>query len=166
MKNIISITVLLLTLIITPAYADPTVTIKAGGWPGAVSSRNAGVTHGFIYSVESTECNTCFSANIIRLRTSDASNLGIGADYVFKALKSDKGALLRFTFGVARFEDRLNGGERNNAHIGAAFEMPLDSRTKFVISYDHYSNGRTLFNRSDVDLNIPSNMLSLGFRFQ
>lgn len=162
------IAVFLLIIIIawpSDSWSQPSIAIKAGGWAGAENSHSAGVTHGFIYSLESGQCgNHCISPNIVRVSTKYGKNMGGGLDYVYRPELNSQGQF-RLSVGAARFHKRLNGGEQNNIHLAVAFEARLSKVVWLVLSYDHYSNGRKAFNRSNVQSNIPINLITAGLRF-
>ncbi len=151
--------ILALTLISTSAFSSPEITMKVGGWPGASGSRNAGVQNAFMYSIQSSECgNHCMTPFFIKISSDKGENAGYGLDYVYKI--KHKEAAFTFGLGVASFKEKLNGGESGNFHLSAGFQI---DRVSF--SVEHFSNGNDLLDRVNVDKNIPSTLLMVGYRF-
>lgn len=164
MKTII----LLFTLLLAAGQvmAQPTIIMKVGGWPGSETSQSAGNTHGFIMALESTACGRhCFNPFFTRQKTDYGTHDGLGIDYTYKIAYRPGRDALRLSVGIVGFEDPLNYGEAANFHLGAGFEVYSGHGTSYILSIDHFSNGAKLLNRSEVDNNLPVNMLSLGIRF-
>jgi len=92
----------------------------------------------------------------------DAGNLTITGD----VLAHPFGGLV-FGAGLAYSKDRLRQeGEHENFHATAGIEFPrLIGHAGAGVWFDHWSNGRRLFNRHDVLGNPPRNVLSVGLSF-
>lgn len=164
MKKLLIATSLLVTFAV---QAEPTMTLKAGGWPGPdYDEETSGLTHGLIVAFESSTCGRhCISPNFVHLTTQHGKNAGLGIDYIYKLAKR-KTDTFALSFGLAAFDRKLNFGEHANFHVGAAFEIFASENTGFVISYDHYSNANGLLDRVNVETNVAVHLLSIGFHFK
>ena len=93
--------------------------------------------------------------NVVQVGT---SNTGVGIDGVGSPFRMPVD--LDFILGVTYFVHPLFGDEEQfNFHVGASI-----SYKQISVSWDHYSNGNTVFNRG-----LPSNraydFISIGYRF-
>ncbi len=167
-KLILSVALLFVfSLIMSPAAkSDPTVILKLGYGPGNdIDKETSGEVQSFTFALESSECKTyCLSPNFTHLSTQFGKHAGLGLDLVYKPFSRLDDAL-RLSLGVIVFDKPLNFGERSNFHIGVAFELYTSDKMGVILSYDHYSNGRKQFNRSNVERNIQVDVFSLGIHF-
>jgi len=90
----------------------------------------------------------------------------VGVDYVIKCFETDSGAI-RTNLGFALSEEPLQGGETFNFHFGLSLEgkKVFFNKYSLLFSYDHFSNGMTLFNRDHILVNEPLDLVSIGIVF-
>jgi len=90
----------------------------------------------------------------------------LGVDYVIKAFETDSGAI-RTNLGFALADEGLQGGEVFNFHFGLSMEgkKVFFNKYSLLLSYDHFSNGKTLFNRDHIPINEPLDLVSIGIGF-
>jgi hypothetical protein len=117
---------------------------------------------------ETDDCKYCIALFAIETYKDDTNNPHdrmVGIDYVIKAVENDDG-VIRSNFGFGVSDDPLQGGEVFNFHFG----LSMTAKNCFYkiscsINYDHFSNGNKLFNRKDILVNIPLDLLSIGIGF-
>ena len=90
----------------------------------------------------------------------------VGVDYVIKSFETNDG-LFRTNLGFALADESLQGGEVFNFHFGLSFEAKkaIANQYSFLMSYDHFSNGKTLFDREHIVFNEPLDLVSVGIGF-
>lgn len=138
---------------------------KVGGWPTQSTAKDVGVIRGFIASLQHEDCGGhCAVPFITTVNNGFTQNTGIGIDYVFKPVHTARHAV-EFAVGVVQFADPMNNSERSNFHLGATFKIHTSKSLSVQLSVDHFSNGRTVFNRSEVERNVPVNMIMMGVAF-
>lgn len=167
MKNTILITAMAL-LISQPAFSKSELSAKVGFYPGKTDSKNAGKAGNLTMTIEPSSCskkNHCVSASVVNIDTVGNKNVGGGIDYVFRPLGSTSGTF-KFEIGVIGFEKPLNFSERFNFHLSAGVELYTSNDTSLLLSVDHYSNGRTTFNRDEITNNVPVNFITIGLKFR
>ena len=161
MKKIIS--VLLLSAISFLSHAD--VIFKYG----AVASDNDEpnlLTWAGVWG-ETNNCDYCVA--LFALETYGESKQPrdrlVGVDYVIKSLETNDG-LFRTNLGFAVADESLQGGEVFNFHFG----LSLTAKNCIYgfscsLNYDHFSNGKTLFDREHIVFNEPLDLVSVGIGF-
>lgn len=163
----LNLAVLLFVCSTGAANAGDTAFLKIGGWPGGETSRGSGETNGAILGIESTSCGRhCINPYFVRLSNKYGTHDGLGVDYTYKLGYRPGRDAFRVSAGLVGFDQPLNEGEAANFHLGVSFEVYSGGTWSALLSLDHFSNGRKILNRSDVDRNLPANLLSLGIRFQ
>lgn len=92
------------------------------------------------------------------VRGDDAGNYSLTGDIYARPF----GGLV-LAGGIGIFHERLRGlGEKENFHALIGWEFPrVVGNVGAGVWYDHWSNGRRIFNRS-LDHNPPRNVLSFG----
>lgn len=89
----------------------------------------------------------------------------LGVDYVIKGFENESG-VIRTNLGFALADEGLQGGEVFNFHFGLGMELKkVIGKSSFILSYDHFSNGKTLFDRNHIPINEPLDLVSIGIAF-
>jgi len=162
MKLILLLTALLFML---PAHAD--VQLKYGM---VVSDNDEPHTLTWVgIWGETNNCDYCvalFAVETYRKDVDHPRDRLVGADYVIKYLETDSG-VIRTNLGFALSEEPLQGGETFNFHFGLSLEgkKVFFNKYSLLFSYDHFSNGMTLFNRDHILVNEPLDLMSIGIGF-
>jgi len=132
---------------------------------GAVANNQPeDTTFGAVW-LEQDNCNQCLSLFAFEFHSNDlVSNRVAGVDYTWKVLRKDS-AHIRLSFGYAVAEKTINNGEQFNFHYGGGFVLKANKYFNMGLYYDHFSNGKTVLDRSHIEKNTPIEMLSLGIQF-
>lgn len=150
-----------------PALADePIITMKHGEWNPSRVGVDMGDESITSVSVMGKRCAVCISPNAVLFQSKEYDDVsGIGVDVVAK-LGNKYFNTFRVGVGIVGFNRPLNDGERFNFHVLLEKDLyNFSSSMAVVMSFEHYSNGDKLFNRSNVDKNLPINLFTVGVRF-
>ena len=89
----------------------------------------------------------------------------LGVDYVIKGFETGSG-VIRTNLGVALADEGLQGGEVFNFHFGLSMTAKkCIGSLSCSLNYDHFSNGKTLFDRDHILVNEPLDLMSIGIGF-
>ena len=118
---------------------------------------------------ETDNCDYCvalFALETYHSGTASSQERLLGVDYVIKPLENDDG-VIRVNLGFAGADKTLKGGEIFNFHAGLSFEAKkaIAGKYSLLISYDHFSNGKTLLSRDHIVVNNPLDLFSVGIGF-
>ena len=117
---------------------------------------------------ETDNCEYCISLFILETYSSNNNPRDrlVGTDYVIKSFENNDG-VIRTNLGFAISEEPIQGGEQFNFHFGLSMEAKKAIMGKYslIFSYDHFSNGMTLFDRDHIEVNVPLDLMSLGIVF-
>jgi len=117
---------------------------------------------------ETNNCDYCvalFALETYRKDVDQPRDRLVGVDYVIKSFENESGAI-RTNLGFAVADQTLQGGEVFNFHFGLGMELKkVIGKNSFLLSYDHFSNGMTLFNRDHITVNEPLDLVSIGIVF-
>ena len=118
---------------------------------------------------ETDNCDYCiaiFALETYRGGTTNPQERLLGVDYVIKPFENDDGTM-RVNLGFAGADKTLKGGEVFNFHFGMSMEAKraIAGKYSLLFSYDHFSNGKTLFDRNHIAINNPLDLFSLGIGF-
>ncbi len=151
---------------VNPADYKQTLNFSAkfGALPEGVNNSAPDVT-GFILAVQAKDCgNHCISPFITHVRSKSDRNTGLGVDYIYKPVNTPRHEV-EIGVGLVQFTNRLNEGEYTNFHLSIALKIHTSKRYALQLGIDHFSNGRKVFDRSNVERNLPTNMVVLGVAF-
>ena len=162
MKNLI---ILMLLLFCSSANAD--IILKGGAVVNDHEDPNT-ITWMGIWG-ETDNCEHCIGLFIIETYSKSKSSPRdrlVGADYIIKSFNNADG-VIRTNLGFAVSEEPIQGGEYFNFHFGLSMEAKKAILNKYslIFSYDHFSNGMTLFERDHIKINRPLDLISIGIGF-
>lgn len=162
MKKLLFLLALMFTI---PAYAD--FQLKYGMVASDHQEENTLTWVGLWGETDNcTYCVALFAVETYGEANDQPRDRLLGVDYVIKALETDSGAI-RTNLGFALADEGLQGGEVFNFHFGLSMEGKKCIMGKYscLISYDHFSNGKTLFDRNHIPINEPLDLVSIGIGF-
>ena len=118
---------------------------------------------------ETNNCDYCvalFAIETYRGETSQPQERLLGVDYVIKSFENND-VTMRVNLGFAGADKTLQGGEIFNFHFGISAEAKnvFAGKYSLLFSYDHFSNGKTLFDRDHIAINKPLDLFSVGIGF-
>lgn len=118
---------------------------------------------------ETDNCDACiamFALETYRGGSGIPLDRLLGVDYVLKPFNNDSGTV-RVNLGFAGADKTLKGGEVFNFHFGTSMEIKraIAGKYSLLVSYDHFSNGKTLFDRDHIAINNPLDLFSVGIGF-
>lgn len=159
------IAVLMLSMISFSASSD--IILKYGAVVSNDNAQNTATWAG-IWG-ETNNCDYCIALFALETYHGEAPQPKerlLGIDYVVKPFENDDGTM-RLNFGFAGADKTLKGGETFNFHFGVSMEAKnaIAGKYSILFSYDHFSNGKTLFNREHIPVNNPLDLFSVGIGF-
>lgn len=116
---------------------------------------------------ETDNCDYCAALFVVETYNNSETPRDrlVGVDYVIKGLENKSG-VIRTNLGFAVSDEGLQGGEVFNFHFGLSMTAKkCIGSLSCSLNYDHFSNGKTLFNRDHIAVNVPLDLVSIAIGF-